>query len=30
LLAAGWYGNKSGMGFYSYSGDLPVENPGLA
>jgi 3-hydroxybutyryl-CoA dehydrogenase len=30
LLAAGWYGNKSGMGFYNYSGDVPVENPGLA
>jgi 3-hydroxybutyryl-CoA dehydrogenase len=30
MLAAGWYGNKSGMGFYDYSGDVPVENPGLA
>ena len=30
LLAAGWYGNKSGMGFYNDSGDVPVENPGLA
>ena len=29
MLAAGWYGKKSGMGFYDYSGDAPVENPGL-
>ena len=30
MLAAGWYGRKSGMGFYGYSADAPEENPGLA
>jgi 3-hydroxybutyryl-CoA dehydrogenase len=27
MLAAGWYGKKSGTGFYDYSGDEPVQNP---
>ncbi|MGI8412886.1 MAG: 3-hydroxyacyl-CoA dehydrogenase family protein [Solirubrobacteraceae bacterium] len=30
MLAAGWLGRKSGLGFYDYSGSEPVENPGLA
>jgi 3-hydroxybutyryl-CoA dehydrogenase len=29
MLAAGWFGRKSGIGFYDYSGDAPVENAGL-
>lgn len=29
MLGAGWYGKKSGMGFYDYSGDAPTVNPGV-
>lgn len=29
MLAAGWYGQKSGMGFYDYSGDQPIMNAQL-
>jgi 3-hydroxybutyryl-CoA dehydrogenase len=27
MLAAGWFGRKSGIGFYDYSGEAPQENP---
>jgi 3-hydroxybutyryl-CoA dehydrogenase len=29
MLAAGWFGRKSAMGFYDYSGEAAVENPGI-
>jgi 3-hydroxybutyryl-CoA dehydrogenase len=29
MLSAGWFGRKSGMGFYDYSSDPAVENQGI-
>jgi len=29
MLSAGWFGRKSGMGFYDYSGEAPEENAGI-
>ncbi len=29
MLSAGWFGRKSGMGFYDYSAEEPVENPAV-
>jgi 3-hydroxybutyryl-CoA dehydrogenase len=29
MLSAGWFGRKSAIGFYDYSGEAAVENPGI-
>ncbi len=29
MLSAGWFGRKSGIGFYDYAGEAPAENPGI-